>query len=291
MARAIDVKGAILGAAGLAGITFALIEGPSKGFTSAPIVIAALVGVGGIAGFLVTEARSRHPMLPLDVFASRLFAAANAVTFVLYAALGGTFFLLVVHLQEVLGYSPLEAGAALFPVTLLMLVLSPRAGNLAQRIGPRIPMTVGPTLVAVGLVLLSRIDAGSTYAIDVLPGVIVFGLGLSATVAPLTATVLAAADPRHAGVASGVNNAVARVGGLLAIAVLPVVAGLSHDDFGDAAAFAEGFATAMRFAAGLAFAGGVLAWFTIRQDEPMSEHLPTEYHCAAGAPPLRPAHH
>ena len=272
-------------------MTYALIEGPSRGVTSAPIVTAALIGIGGIVGFLFAEARGRHPMLPLDIFASRLFAAANVVTFVLYAALGGTFFLLVVHLQVVLGYSPLEAGSALFPVTLLMLVLSPRAGNLAQRIGPRVPMSVGPVLVAIGLVLMSGIDAGSTYASDVLPAVLVFGLGLAATVAPLTATVLAAAEPRHAGVASGVNNAVARVGGLLAIAVLPVVAGLSKDDFADPAAFADGFATAMRFAAGLAFAGGVLAWCTIRRDEPMSERLPDEYHCAAGVPPLRPAHH
>jgi EmrB/QacA subfamily drug resistance transporter len=290
-ARGIDVKGALLGAAGLAGITYALIEGPSKGFTSAPIVIAALIGVGGIVGFFLAEARGRHPMLPLDIFASRLFATSNGVTFLLYAALGATFFLFVVHLQEVLGYSPLEAGSALFPVTLLMLLLSPRAGNLAQRIGPRIPMSVGPALVAVGLLLMSGIDATSTYATDVLPAVLVFGLGLAATVAPLTATVLAAAEPRHAGVASGVNNAVARVGGLLAIAVLPLVAGLSHDDFGDAAAFADGFMTAMRLAAGLALAGGLLAWFTIRRDEPMSERLPSEYHCAAGGPPLRPAHH
>jgi EmrB/QacA subfamily drug resistance transporter len=291
MARGIDAGGALLGAAGLAGITYALIEGPSRGLASVPILLAALIGLAGMAGFLLAEARGRHAMLPLDIFASRLFAAANGVTFVLYAALGATFFLLVVHLQGVLGYSPLEAGSALFPVTVLMLVLSPRAGSLAQRIGPRVPMSVGPVLVGVALVLLSGVDAGSTYARDVLPAVLLFGLGLSATVAPLTATVLAAADPRHAGVASGVNNAVARVGGLIAIAVLPVVAGLSKDDFADAAAFANGFASAMRLAAGLAFAGGVLAWFTIKRDEPMSEHLCAEYHCAAGAPPLRPARH
>ena len=291
MARRIDVNGAVLGAAGLAGLTYALIEGPGRGATSPPIVLAALIGVAGIAGFVMAEKRGRHPMLPLDIFASRLFAAANLVTFAVYAALGGTFFLFVVHLQVVLGYSPLAAGAAMFPVTVLMLLLSPRAGSLAQRIGPRVPMSVGPVLIAGGLLVMSRVDAGSRYVSDVLPGVLLFGLGLACTVAPLTATVLAAAEDRHAGVASGVNNAVARVAGLLAIAVLPVIAGLSKDDFAHPSQFAAGFRVAITTAAGLALAGGVLAWLTIRSDEPMSRRLPDEYHCAAGAPPLRPAHH
>jgi MFS family permease len=213
------------------------------------------------------------------------------VTFTVYAALGGTFFLFVVHLQIVLGYSPLQAGAAMFPVTVLMLALSPRAGNLAQRIGPRVPMSVGPVLIAGGLLVMARVDAGSRYVSGVLPGVLLFGLGLACTVAPLTATVLAAAELRHAGVASGVNNAVARVAGLLAIAVLPVIAGLTADDFAHPNQFAAGFRVAIRAAAGLALAGGIVAWLTIRRDEPMSRRLPDEYHCAAGAPPLRPAHH
>jgi len=291
MARAIDVQGAVLGAAGLGGVTYALIEARNRGVTSPSIVLAALIGVVGIVGFVIAEKRGRHPMLPFDIFASRLFAAANLVTFTVYAALGGTFFLFVVHLQIVLGYSPLQAGAAMFPVTVLMLVLSPRAGNLAQRIGPRVPMSVGPARIAGGLLVMARVDAGSRYVSGVLPGVLLFGLGLACTVAPLTATVLAAAELRHAGVASGVNNAVARVAGLLAIAVLPVIAGLTADDFAHPNQFAAGFRVAIRAAAGLALAGGILAWFTIRRDEPMSRRLPDEYHCAAGAPPLRPAHH
>ena len=205
-------------------------------------------------------------MLPLDIFHSRQFTGANLVTFAVYAALGGAMFLLGLQLQQVLGYSPLEAGAAMFPVTLLMLALSARAGDLSSRIGPRLPMTVGPFGVAVGLALMTQIEAGVGYVTTVLPAVVVFGLGLALTVAPLTTTVLAAADDRHAGIASGVNNAVARVAGLLAIAILPVAAGISGDDYLDPVAFSAGFQTAVGLAAGLAALGGVLAWLTIRND-------------------------
>jgi hypothetical protein len=289
MVPGVDVGGAVFGVAALAGLTYALIEAPSRGFGAPAVVAALLIAVVGAAGFARVEARGRHPMLPLDIFSSRLFTATNVVTFALYAALGGTFFIFTVHLQIVLGYSPVEAGAALLPVTVVMLGLSPRAGALAQRIGPRLPMSLGPTMVAAGMFLLSRVEAGSTYLSDVLPGVLLFGLGLACTVAPLTATVLAAADVRHAGVASGVNNAVARIGGLLAIALLPAVAGLGKDDFTDAAGFAQGSRVALLVAAALAFGSGVLAWVTIRSDQRMSAALPEEYHCAQEAPPLRPA--
>ena len=160
-------------------------------------------------------------MLPLRVFRSRQFSAANAVTFVVYAALGVVFFLLVSFLQISMGYTPIEAGSASLPVTALMLVVSARAGALAQRIGPRIPLTLGPLIIAAGLLLMLRINPGDSYVSTVLPAVIVFGLGLTLVVAPVTATVLAAVDSRHSGIASGVNNAVARVAGLLAVAVLP----------------------------------------------------------------------
>jgi Na+/melibiose symporter-like transporter len=228
-------------------------------------------------------------MVPLGIFSSRQFSGANLVTFAVYAALGGVFFLLVVFLQVVLRYSPLAAGAAILPVTLLMLGLSARAGALAQRIGPRGPMTAGPLVVAVGIFGMSRLGPGDHYLTAVLPAVFVFGLGLTLTVAPLTATVLAAADVRHAGVASGINNAVARVAGLLAVAVLPLAAGLVGNDFRNPAAFAHGFRTAALVAAGLAAAGGVLAWFTIRNvDTPLPADR-SGRHCALDAPPLRPA--
>ena len=278
-----DVLGALLGAAGLAGVTYALIEAPESDGTA--VWVAAAAGVAALAAFGLAEARGRHPMLPLGIFSSRQFTGANLVTFAVYAALGGIFFLLVVHLQQVLGYTAMQAGAATLPVTGLLFALSSRAGALAQRIGPRRPMTAGPLLTAAGIALLSRVGSGSGYLAAVLPAVVVFGLGLVLTVAPLTATVLAAADPRHAGVASGVNNAVARVAGLLAVATLPSVAGLSVDAYQQPDVFAAGFRTAALVAAGLAAGGGLLAWLTIR-DEPCPAH-DGRHHCALDAPPLR----
>jgi MFS family permease len=226
-------------------------------------------------------------MLPLDIFRSRQFSATNAVTFVVYGAIGGMFFLAAVHLQRSLGYSPVEAGAAMLPVTVIMFVLSSRSGALAQRIGPRVPMTVGPLACAAGLALLARVAPGVHYATTVFPAVVVFALGLAATVAPLTAAVLAAADVEHAGVASGVNNAVARVAGLLAVAVLPAVTGIAHAR--GAAEFTHGFRIAMFVAAGLCGAGGALAWLTVRATQPLSDDLCGEVHCAVSGPPLRPA--
>jgi len=263
----LDVQGAVLAVIGLGGVTYALISAPD------PVSItltwgAGIVGVAALVAFLLTEHRSASPMLPLDVFSSRQFSAANLVTFVIYGAIGGFFFLLVAFLQISMGYTPLAAGAASIPVTVLMLLLSARAGALAQRIGPRVPLSIGPIVVAAGLLAMTRIEPGDPYLTSVFPAVVVFGLGLSLVVAPITATVLAAADSRHAGVASAVNNAVARVAGLLAVAVLPVVAGLTGDSFYDPAAMTPGFHTAMRFCAGLAAFGGVLAWVTIRRPEP-----------------------
>ncbi len=180
-----------------------------------------------VVAFLVVEHRAETPLVPLGLFSSSTFAGTNVVTFLLYGALGVVFFLLGLVLQGPLGYTPLQAGAATMPITIAMLLLSSRAGQLATRIGPRIPMTVGPGLVAVAMLLLTRIDASSTYVADVLPGVVVFGLGLALTVAPLTATALGAVDDDHAGVASGINNAVARTGQLLAVAAIPIVAGFA----------------------------------------------------------------
>jgi len=292
----LDIRGAALAALGLGGTTYALIEGPGQAL--APLVV--FTGVGGVAAliaFIVAERSSPNPMMPLGIFASRQFTAANLVTFVVYAALSGVFFLLVAFLQVALGYSPIAAGAASLPVTLLMLTLSAHSGALAQRIGPRVPLTVGPLVIAAGMLLMTRIGPGDSYVSSVLPAVIVFGLGLTLVVAPVTATVLAAADARHSGLASGVNNAVSRVAGLLAVAVLPAIAGLTGTRFYDPRAMAHGFRVAMVTCACLAAAGGVLAWLTIRSDvlevapsptgEPVARPS-TDYSCAVAGAPLRP---
>jgi EmrB/QacA subfamily drug resistance transporter len=215
-----DVPGSVLATLGLGGVTFALID--AEGGFSPAGYIAAVVGPVALAAFVFAERRQRSPMLPLDIFRSRQFTAANLVTFVVYGAMGGVFFLLAVELQTGLGYSPVAAGAATLPMTAMMLVFAARGGALAQRIGPRIPLTVGPLLIACGMVLMTRIGPGASYVGTVLPAVLVFGAGLVFVVAPVTATVLAAAPERHSGVASGVNNAVARTASLIAVAVLPL---------------------------------------------------------------------
>lgn len=292
----IDLRGAALAALGLAGTTYALIEAPGQGL-SAAVLASGVAGVLALIAFFVAERRTPNPMLPLEIFRSRQFSAANGVTFVVYAALGGVFFLLVSFLQISLGYTPIEAGAASLPVTVLMLLFSARSGALAQRIGARVPLTVGPLVIALGLLWMTRIEPGDSYVSAILPPVLVFGLGLTLVVAPVTATVLAAADSRHAGVASGVNNAVARVAGLLAVAVLPVVAGLTGEGFYDPAKMTDGFHMAMFVCAVLAAAGGVLAWLTISAEvlhaepEPggdTPERLAEDFSCGIGAPPLRP---
>jgi EmrB/QacA subfamily drug resistance transporter len=260
----LDVLGAVLGAIGLGGVTYALIAGGTG--WSATVVVFGVVGLLGVASFVVNERRSSHPMLPLGIFANRQFAAANAVTFAVYAALSAIFFLLVLQLQVVAGLSPILAGTALLPVTVLMLLLSSRGGQLAQRIGPRWPMAIGPMVASVGVLLTLRIGPDASYVGDVLPGVVLLGLGLCLTVAPLTTTVLAAVESRHAGVASGVNNAVARAAGLLAVAVLPVAAGISNDDYRHPAAFDHGFQIAILLCAALLAVGGLIAALTIADD-------------------------
>jgi EmrB/QacA subfamily drug resistance transporter len=289
--RGIDAAGAALTAAGLAGVTWALIEAGERGVNGAALSIGA-AGLTSLAGFVALERRSRHPMLPLDIFKSQQFTAANLVTFVVYAGFGITFFLLIVSLQQLLGYSPLHAGLATLPITALMLALSARAGLLADRIGPRLPMTVGPLGIASGLVLLSRVHEGATYLGTVLPGVVVFGCGLALTVAPLTATVLASAPAQHAGIASGINNAIARAAGLIAIAVIPGLAGLTGDAYKDPAVLAKGVRIAMLISAALTAAGGALAWLLIRNEIPgrarscPAARLDRRYYCAVDGAPL-----
>jgi EmrB/QacA subfamily drug resistance transporter len=257
-----DWIGAALAALGLGGVTWSAIEATS--LPPASLVASLLASGACFVAFFWVERRSSHPLLPLAIFRNPQFSGANLVTLMVYAALSGSIFLLPIQLQQVFRYSALRSGISLLPVTVLMLLLSPQAEKLCRRIGPRLPMTLGPFVVATGLVLLSRVGAGTGIFDALLPALVVFGLGLSLTVAPLTITVLAAAPAGHAGIASAINNAVARTAGLLAVAVLPLAAGLSSTSARDPAQFASGFRTAMLLAAGVCAAGGVVASTTIR---------------------------
>jgi EmrB/QacA subfamily drug resistance transporter len=307
-APGLDITGTVLAAVGLGGLTYGLTGLGERG--ADPVTVGALlVGVAAMAVFVVVERRSRHPLVPPSLFADTTFTAANAVTLLIYGALGTVFLLLVLQLQVVAGFSPLAAGTALLPVTLVMLMFSARAGALAGRIGPRLPLTVGPLVSAGGLLLMLRVDEETSWVLDVLPAVLVFGAGLALTVAPLTATVLAAAPDRYAGAASGVNNAVARAAGLLAVAVVPVLAGITGEVYTDPPAFSAGFRIATLIGAGLLVAAAGLAFATIRnrlgEDSdggadgraeepgaatPASERVPIErcLHCGVNAPQVHP---
>jgi EmrB/QacA subfamily drug resistance transporter len=222
-ARSVDLRGAGLCALGLAGPVFALIEQPRLGWSSPGVIIPLLVGVALMAAFLAYEARAPDPMLPLGLFRRHNFTVGNLETFSMYAGLAVLFFFLVLYLQQVAGFTPLQSGLATLPSTLVMFALSRRFGALADRYGPRLFMGLGPLIAAAGLALFLRVGTHVHYATDVLPALLVFSLGLSMTVAPLTAAVLAGVDQHQAGIASGVNNAIARVAGLLATAAIGAV--------------------------------------------------------------------
>ena len=279
----LDYVGAALAAIGLAGLVAGLTEGPSKHWP--PLVIAALIGgLVLLAAFVVVERGKEHPMLPLDLFAIRDFSVTNGLTFVVYAALGGALFLLPLQLQRGSGYSPAAAGASLLPITAVMLVLSARMGRLAQRIGPRPQLAIGPVVVAAGFVLMTRIGSSAPYVTTVLPAALVLALGLAVTVAPLTSTVLGAAPDRQAGVASAVNNTVARAAGLLAVAVLPGLAGIDEDAYTHPAALSSGFHRAVLIAAGLCVAGGVTAALGLRA-RTINSVDDSLLHCSTSVPP------
>ncbi|MET0433456.1 MAG: DHA2 family efflux MFS transporter permease subunit [Cellulomonas sp.] len=258
----LDVLGTVLAGIGLGALTWSLTAWSEAGTPTGPVLAVGAAGVLALVGFLLAEARSDHPALPLRLFRWRPFAAVNLATLLVYAALTGIFFFLPVTLQVVTGWSPLAAGIASLPVTLLMLLLSAQGGALGARIGPRIPMTVGPLLAGAGAVLLGGIGRDAHYLLDVLPGVLLVGVGLVLTVAPLTATALAAAPDHLAGVASATNNAVARVAGLLAVAVLPLVAGVGAG-LSDPDVLADAHPVAMLACAGLMAAGAVVAAIAI----------------------------
>jgi EmrB/QacA subfamily drug resistance transporter len=263
----LDVPGVLLCVAGLGGVTYALISAPDRG-ADLLVVGAAVVGVLALVCFWFVERHARYPMLPLSLFASRQFSAANLVTLLMYAAISGALFLLIVELQVVVGFSPLVAGSALLPITLLVLLFSARSGALAQRIGPRLQMTLGPVVFAAGLLLTLRLGTDATYVADVLPAVLLLGAGLVLLVAPLTATVLASAPLEHVGVASGVNNAVARAAGLIAVAALPAVSGITGTVYTDPSAFLDGFRIAMVVCVGLSVAAAVVSAALIRRPDP-----------------------
>ena len=258
--RHVDLVGGTLAAAGLAGPVFALIEQPRLGWTH-PAVIAGLVaGAVLLPLFVLYELRARDPMLPCGLFARRNFAVANGETLVMYAGLSALFFFLIIFLQQVAGWSALESGLAGLPTTIAMFTLSRRFGALAARFGPRLFMGGGPLVAAAGVLLLLRLDEHATYFADVLPATLVFGLGLSLTVAPLTTTVMEGAGADNAGIASGVNNAVARVAGLLGIAAVGVAVAARSSGGLDVGGFHLGVA----IVAGLVAVGGITGLVGIR---------------------------
>ncbi len=223
----VDWLGALLCALGLGGPVFALIEQPAYGWSDPRVAIPLVGGVVLFVAFLVWEARSPAPMMPLHLFTVRNFAVGNLTTLALYAGLGVATFFVVLFIQQVGGYTPIEAGLSLLPITILIFTLSRRFGALADRIGPRVFMAGGPIVAGLGLLLLVRTGPSASYVSTILPGVVVFGLGMAATVAPLTAAVLSSVEPGHSGLASGINNAVARVASLLAVASLGAVVSTS----------------------------------------------------------------
>lgn len=219
----IDVRGAALVTLGLAGVVFAFIQAPAQGWRSMNVATSGVLGVCALAAFVLAERRSVAPMVPLGLFANRDFSGANLLTLLLYAALGGGLYYLPLNLIQVQGWGAAAAGAALLPFVALMFMLSSWAGGLVDRHGARLPLVIGPLIAAAGFGLFMRPGVGASYALGFLPAVVTLGLGMAVTVAPLTTTVMNAVGPDRAGVASGVNNAVARVAGLLAIAVFGIV--------------------------------------------------------------------
>ena len=286
----LDTVGGALVTLGLVGLTYGLIEGPAAGWGRPGPLAALIAGCLLLAAFVAWERRSAEPMMPLSLFASAQFSAANVVTFAVYGALGGALFLLPIQLIQVSGYTPLQAGISLLPITLIMLALSARSGALAARIGPRLQMTVGPLVIAAGLALFVRIGPSGNYLTEVLPAMLVFGLGLAINVAPLTSTVLAAVPAEHAGMASAVNNDVARAASLIAVAVLPAAAGLTGAAYLHPVKFSAGFHTASLISAGLCVAGGAIAAAFIRN--PGKAAAAAAQHplsCGLDAPPARVA--
>jgi MFS family permease len=261
-----DVRGAAVGVLMLAATTYLL---TAWQHLSVPALVAwtGLVAVT-VVGFIALERRP-GAMMPLVLFSSRVFSAANAMTFLVYGALGAVSFFLVLQLQVTAGYTALQAGLASLPMTIALLLLSSRFSKISARTGPRLPMTLGPIVCALGVLLMIGVDADTNYWTDVLPGMTLFALGLAGLVSPLTVAVLAAAPDRHAGVASGINNAVARAGSLLAVAALPALVGLSGADYQDPDTLTVAYRQAQVVCTLLLAGGGVVSWFGLRGTGPL----------------------
>jgi EmrB/QacA subfamily drug resistance transporter len=290
----IDLIGSLLVSAGLVGLTMGIIDAPAHGWFSTTVIATLLIGVVFLALFVVVESRVAHPILPLGIFRSVQFTGANVVTFLIYGALGGALFLLPIELEQVAHYSPLEAGTSLLPLTAIMLAFSARSGALAARIGPRFQMTVGPMVAGVGTLLFRLVGPSGHYLTEVLPAIVVLGAGLALTVAPLTTTALSSAPADHAGVASAVNNDVARAGGLVAVALLPVISGITGASYLHPERFDAGFHTAVLISGVAVAVGGLVAALLVRNPAPSAPRLsaahaypgPPPSHCALEAPPL-----
>jgi EmrB/QacA subfamily drug resistance transporter len=263
----VDYLGATLATLGLGGVITMLISGPTAGFGRPWVLVVGAAGVAALVGFVLHERSTRAPLLPLTMFRSRAFTGANLTTLLVYAALSGLFFLLMLQLQNALGFTPLSAGASLLPINFLLLVLSPIAGGVATRIGARWPMAIGAAISGVGMLLFTRVQPGASYVAAILPALIVFGLGLGILVAPLTAAVLQAAPQELKGVASAFNNAVARLAGLIAVALLPLAAGMTGMDAIGGTVLVRGFVRAMYVTAGLCFGGAAVALLTMSARE------------------------
>jgi EmrB/QacA subfamily drug resistance transporter len=284
-ARRLDLVGAGLAVATLGAATWALTESGPRGWTDATVLLAATIAVAGAAAFVWRMLHARGPLVPPDLFSSRDFTVTNLATVLLYAAIGVSFFLVAYQLQVGADWSALQSGTALLPATVLMLVGSARSGALAVRIGPRLQLTAGPLLVAAGLLLLARIGPDATWRADVLPGGILFGLGLVTFVAPLTATVMASVSADHVSVASGVNNAIARTASLAALAIIPVVSGLVVATGPEAVT--EAYRTSMLLAAGIVAAAAPLAFVGLAPRS-RARRSPREAYCSVDGPPLQP---
>ena len=280
----LDVRGAAIAVAALAPLTWALTEAGSQGWSSAAVVVPGVAGVVAAALFVRHLRRVHNPLVPPALFRDRAFTVVNLATVQLYGAIGVAFFLVAYELQVGSGWTALRAGIAMLPATVLMLILSARSGALAQRIGPRIQLSLGPPLAGAGLILLARIGTHPSWLTDVLPGAFVFGIGLVVFVAPLTATVMAAADADHVSVASGVNNAIARTASLAALAVIPVVSGLARAT--GAAQVTHSYRVAMVIAGVLAALAGVTGFVGLRSSVRGIRGARRLY-CAVDGPPIQ----
>lgn len=253
----VDYLGAVLCVIGLGGVVFALIEAPRLGSDSPLIIWPAVVGVLALIGFLARQATARHPLMPLSLFRVRNFGWGNIATTFIYAALSLNGLVVVVYLQQVAGLSATASGFTMIPLTIIMILLSPRVGRLAGRWGPRPFMTVGPILAGIGMLLMLSITPDFNYWTQLLPGILVFGVGLAITVSPLTTAILGSIEPARSGIASAVNNAISRIAGLLAIALIGVIMG--------GAISLDGLQRTLLVCAGLLVLGGVVSWIGIRR--------------------------